>query len=321
MGRFGDVKRFAALFLSLALMLSAPALASSGEPEDEALRSAGEAALTACVDAAMTDVETLTALHDWLALHCDYGATLRGGTAYGALVEGRANCVGYAAGLAYLASLAGLDGKATYSAEMDHAWILATLDGSRYFCDCTWDDGKNAKLGLIRHTYWLFDGQNAWQTGHYGWDSAEAVPGGSLEDAPWAEAVSRVIFRDGFAYYIDGQFRLWRCDRATWQTELLCALEDRWPDDDPADGKAPEIYSGLVLMGSTLFFNTPYALCAVGIEGGEPRVLHAPDTSERLLYGFGVRDGHLCYSLAEGPSDLRYEIVDTGLSARRAWGY
>lgn len=310
------MKRLLALLAALALLLSCPAFASEdadAEREAAAFAAAG-AAVAACTDDGMSDIEKLTALHDWLALHCDYGATLRGMTAYGALVEGTANCVGYAEGYAALARLAGLDGVSTYSESIDHAWILATLDGVRYFSDCTWDDGKRARIGLIRHEYWLFDEDDAASIGHVGWDSGETVPGGPLELAPWGAAVTRVIFHRDYAYYIDAGFTLVRCDRATWETEPLAVLSDeRW------DGE--ELCTSLIRMGGTLIYNTPREVRCVDLEGGSMRTLCAPDTSERLVYGVGVRDGRLCYTQAEEAGSIAYDLVDMGVPALWAWGY
>lgn len=315
------LKRFLTIYLLLALLLSVPALALSDEEMDAAAQEAAEKAVAACAAEDMTDLETLTALHDWMALHCDYGASPRSGTAYGALAEGSAVCTGYAAGYACLAAAAGLDGVSTYSAEIDHAWILATLDGTRYFSDCTWDDGKNQKLGLIRHKYFLFNEGNAAQTGHLGWDSAEFVPGGALEAVPWTAAVTRVIFDGDYAYYFDSSFRLIRCDRATWQTEVLLTLSDRWPDLDRTDGKTPEIYSGLVLLRGRLYFNTPERICYYDLAEGTVKTAVTPDTSAGCIYGVGVENGRLCYSLAESESAVLYDVIDTGISARTAWGY
>ena len=313
------MKRLFGLILALALLPGTLALALTDEELSAAADEAGRAAIAACVRPDMTDLETLTALHDWLALQCDYGATLRGETAYGALAEGTAVCVGYAEGYARLAALAGLDGVMTYSEDMDHAWILATLDGARYFTDVTWDDGKNQKLGLVRHAYFLFDAQNALDTGHYGWDSAEAVPGGALEAVPWTEAVTRVIFAGPYAYYLDGDFRLLRCDRATWETEVLASMPDRWPDADNA--LVPEQYTGLVLVRDRLYFNTPRAVCYYDLRTGAVRAALTPDTSAGLLYGLGVKNGTLCVSLAADKSTLDYAVLDTGISAVGAWGY
>lgn len=315
------MKRVLVLVLLFSLTLSVPALAEADTDEraDE-LYKAGAAAVEACIDEGMTDLEKLTALHDWLALHCDYGATKRGETAYGALVEGTGNCVGYAEGYAYLAALAGLDGTATCSPELDHAWILATIDGVRYFSDCTWDDGKHQKLGLIRHRYFLFDERNAASVGHYGWDSTESVPGGGLELVPWREAVTRVIFEGAYAYYIDGQFRLWRCDRVTWETELLWQSDARWPDTDPDDGADPELYTSLMYFGGRLFFNTPTGIFSVDTEGREIRSVLEPALDGGIcVYGAAVRDGMLCYSAAESPDAAVFDLIPVA-PVRSAWG-
>lgn len=301
------------------MLFTTPASAASSEQE-QALYEAGTAAVAACIRPDMSDVEKLTALHDWLALHCDYGATRRGDTAYGALVEGTGNCVGYAEGLAYLAALAGLEGVSTYSEDLDHAWILATLDGARYFSDCTWDDGKYEKLGLIRHRYWLFDETTALEIGHYGWDSPESVPGGALESAPWRGAVTRVIFDGDYAYYIDGEFCLWRCDRETWETELLWQTDLRWPDTDPDDGKEPELYTSLVFFGGRLFFNTARGVYSIDTDGRETRTVTEPALEDGLyIYGTAVRDGLFCYSVADAPGAILYDIVSIA-PVRTAWG-
>ena len=313
------MKRILALMLAVGLLWSAPAAALSAAEEEAALLEAGRAALAQCVSDDMTDVEKITALHDWLCLHTDYGLAPRAKTAYGALVNGSAVCTGYAEGLAFLAELAGLDAAVTYSEAVDHAWILVTLDGARYFCDSTWDDGKNAKLGLIRHQYMLFDEQNAGETNRYGWDSPEAVPGGPLENIPWAAAVTRVIFSGEYAYYISGDFALIRCNRATWETDTLLKLEETWAR--PEDETEAELYTGLVLRGERLYFNTPRAVCSVTTQGTGLRLECAPETDGGQLYGLDVREGKLCYSLAAAPDAVTYEIADTGVFCWGAWGY
>ena len=306
-------------FLAAGLLLFAPAraAASPDADRDAELLSRGLEAVAACTDETMNDTEKLTALHDWLCLHCDYGATRRGETAYGAIVEGTANCVGYAEAYAFLASLAGLDGTVTYSEQLDHAWILATLDGVRYFTDCTWDDGKNAKLGMIRHQYWLFDELNAESIGHTGWDSTESVPGGGAELAPWHTAVTRVIFEDRYAYYIDTDFCLQRCDRDTWETELLFRAEGIWP---VSESGRQELYTSLLLFGGRLFFNTTDSIICVRMDGSDPcTVLSLPEEEHRMMYGTAVQDGIFCFSLAESPDDLLWEICPIA-PVRSVWG-
>lgn len=317
------MKRFLALLLGLLTIfsLAVPAIAVTEDEQEALLYEAGLATIASCIDEDMTDLEKLTALHDWICLNVDYGATLRSQTAYGAIVEGSAVCTGYAAGFAYLAELIGLEGVATYSEDMDHAWILVTLDGVRYFSDCTWDDGKNAKMGLIRHLYFLFDESNAGDTGHYGWDSEESVPGGELEEAPWLAAMTRVIFYGDYCYYIDEDFNLWRCDRATWETELLLSVDEGWPIWGVENSHRSGLYSGLILLDDRLYFSTPYEICSVDLEGQDLTVELTADTTEGVIYGLDVRDGTLTYSIATEPDAVLYQVVDSGISAVGAWGY
>lgn len=315
------MKKILLVFVLLLGLLSLPALALTEEEKDAALYEVGMAAIAQCIDDSMTDVEKITALHDWMCLQVDYGLSPNGQTAYGALVEGTAVCTGYAEGFAYLANLAGLDAVSTYSAAVDHAWIAVTLDGERYFCDCTWDDGKNAKMGLIRHKYMLFNETNATDTSRYGWDLAESVPGGVLEEIPWANAVTRVIFEEDYAFYIDAEFRLIRCDRETWETETLLAFEDRWPVWEDDSMVYTELYTGLILIRNRLYFNTPWAIYSADMDGQHLKIEYSPDTSEGLVYGIAVRDGDLCYSLAREPDTVTYEVLDSGIFCWGAWGY
>ncbi len=316
------MKRFLALMLALGLIGSVPAQALSAGAEEAALQEVGLAALEQCVAEDMTDVEKITVLHDWLCLHTDYGLAPRAQTAYGALVDGAAVCTGYAAGLAYLAELAGLEAVSTYSAAIDHAWILVTLDGGRYFCDSTWDDGKNAKIGLIRHKYMLFSETTAGETNRYGWDSTETVPGGALEAIPWAEAVTRVIFQEEWAYYINDAFQLIRCDRETWETQVLLERADRWPVWEDETLVYEELYTGLILRGDRLYFNTPWAVYSVTTEGESLKTeFTLPADRDGCIYGIAIREGRLCYSLATAPDAVLYEVLDTGLFCWGAWGY
>lgn len=90
--------------------------------------------------------------HDRLCAACCYDADAPDcGSAYGAWMNGRASCAGYAEGYALLLESVGIpvrilagtvqlpDGRA-----LPHAWNLVYLDGSWYHTDCTWDDTADA---------------------------------------------------------------------------------------------------------------------------------------------------------------------------------
>ena len=65
------MRRFLAALLAAAALLTVPALALTDEERDAAADEAALAAIEICVDDGMTDLEKLTVLHDWIALHGD----------------------------------------------------------------------------------------------------------------------------------------------------------------------------------------------------------------------------------------------------------
>ena len=100
---------------------------------------------------ALTDYEVIKKIHDFICskttydydaledpYNCEYAAT-----AYGALVNGKCVCQGYAVAFYRLCKELGyncrfVSSDATWGC---HAWNIVELDGKYYFVDTTWDDG------------------------------------------------------------------------------------------------------------------------------------------------------------------------------------
>lgn len=122
-------------------------------------------------------------------------------SAYGALVEGKAVCDGYAKAFQLLCSYAGIESTIVFgeSRSQSHAWNLVWFDGVPYYNDATWDDSagwyllnkslKNASntLGIFpegavilpaaaTHTY--FNLTYAETTRDHVFDAAYAYPSG-----------------------------------------------------------------------------------------------------------------------------------------------
>ena len=121
----------------------------------------------ACVKSEMSDVEKLLAVYDYLVLHCayDYENYLNNTipyisySAYGALVEGKAVCNGYALAMADIIKRLGMS--CYVVASSDHAWNLVYVDGNWYHIDATWGkpimytaDDYNAE-GYVKHDYFM----------------------------------------------------------------------------------------------------------------------------------------------------------------------
>lgn len=109
-----------------------------------------------------TDYEKLKYLHDYLVLNCDYNTDAQSPfTAYGALVEGKATCQGYADAMHLLLAGAGFETVfATGVGDLDtvkHKWnYVKCSDGKWYIIDPTWDDpeGKEDKT-YIGYDYFM----------------------------------------------------------------------------------------------------------------------------------------------------------------------
>ena len=94
----------------------------------------------------MSQFEIELYLHDYLVSHVTYDLTAsHAHDAYGALVEGRAVCEGYARAFQYLLQQAGIPSYVVtgQSKGEDHAWNLVKIDGAYYYVDVTWDDQDN----------------------------------------------------------------------------------------------------------------------------------------------------------------------------------
>lgn len=121
-----------------------------------------------------TDFEKELALHDALAARCTYDGTAAGAaapaetypeafSAYGALVQGRAVCEGYARAMQLLLHEAGIPSTVVTGFDENrqpHMWNFVTIDGRNYHLDVTWDDSGDQ----IRHTYFNLTSRDILQT-------------------------------------------------------------------------------------------------------------------------------------------------------------
>ena len=105
---------------------------------------AAAAGLLETVPENATEYQRVQMVFEYLVDHIEYDLeTENSGNIYGALVEGRARCEGYARAAQYLLNRLGVF--CTYVAgecysSGSHAWNLIQVDGSYYYMDVTWGD-------------------------------------------------------------------------------------------------------------------------------------------------------------------------------------
>lgn len=112
---------------------------------------AAYSAVSEFYDESMTQQEAALAAHDYLVVNCTYDLDELSLTAtaseysdcpYGALINGKAICLGYTTAYQLFMDMLGIE-CITVSGEAlgeEHAWNMVRLDGKWYHVDCTWDD-------------------------------------------------------------------------------------------------------------------------------------------------------------------------------------
>ena len=107
----------------------------------------------------LSDVDKVMAVHDYLIDHIEYSNPHIRSFAYGALIEGKAVCQGYAQSLVMILNNLNVEchtivAMTKGSNPVLHEWVRVKLDGEWYYIDLTWDDtpwaeDKNYKYFLI----------------------------------------------------------------------------------------------------------------------------------------------------------------------------
>ena len=127
-------------------------------------------------------------LHDALCAAATYDLTGQAqATAYGALVEGRAGCEGYARAMILLCRLAGIPsglvtGTALHNGQMErHAWCVMSVGGVMTQTDPTWNDQE----GLGVNTYWYFNLTDAQMAADHQPDEGLMLPACTDASASW----------------------------------------------------------------------------------------------------------------------------------------
>lgn len=97
--------------------------------------------------------------HDYIVKNCTYSYNGKSvDTAYGALIDGKAICQGYAHALQMLLSRAGFDAVPAMGDSDDgyHKWNYVKLsDGKWYVIDATWDDPTGDEPDYVGYDYFM----------------------------------------------------------------------------------------------------------------------------------------------------------------------
>lgn len=123
-----------------------------------------------------SEYEKIRKSHDWLIENMEYEASSNNrGNIYGALIEKKAVCEGYARAYKYILDELGINnilitGKATNSKGIteDHMWNYVQINNTWYAIDITWDDpivqGGGKVSNETKHKYFLVGSNELFKT-------------------------------------------------------------------------------------------------------------------------------------------------------------
>lgn len=107
----------------------------------------------------MSEFEVILLFHDEIIKNCRYEDSEYAATAYGALVDGRAICEGYAKAFKLLCDRVGIQTILItgYGNNQNHMWNMVNAGGKWYHMDLTWDDptAANRADDYVRYDYFM----------------------------------------------------------------------------------------------------------------------------------------------------------------------
>lgn len=138
-------------------------------------------AILARIDPTMTDLQKVKAVHDYLVSTVSYdyeivqlGSIRRSSfSVYGALIDQRAVCQGYALAFQMLMNRLGIPSLFVSSDAMNHAWNMVKIENDWYHVDPTWDDPVPDVPGRIQYQTFMVSNAkiSSSENAHYGWNA------------------------------------------------------------------------------------------------------------------------------------------------------
>ena len=291
--------------------------------------------VVALVKNSWSDTEKALFIHDYLATHIDYTSYAEAGNsrsvyqAYGALVNGKAVCQGYALAFDDIMGKLGIPCYMVSSNYMNHAWNLIQINGKYYHIDCTWDDPTwpndvvfpnhcehenflRSRSGIIntghKGTDWLLDTES--DAYSMNTDTAfDSVPFQSCS-APMAPAGSK------WGYLINSKYAgyLYTYDFSTSTNSLVAEINEVWSVYDSNYGYV-NTYSGLTSIeySSKTYFvvNGPTTLYVYDPEGNG-----TPVNNYGYFIGSDSTEGSIFYYISSDGSNVNYEIYHSPRGTR-----
>lgn len=270
-----------------------------------------------------SDLEKVMYIHDYLALSSkyDYGIS----DAYGFLTEGYGVCQGYALAFCALARRAGLNCIQALSDAQNHIWNMVEVDGEWYHVDTTWDDPTNDRVGHVSYKHFLKSTDKIIEVAvkngvtREDWqivgdmqivcDSERFDSGYAWENDEWP------FVKLGNDWYgiklIKDHITLNKISSSfDSYTQVLDMGTIHWNVYHQNGSFWPGIYSGLYVLGNSLYINTPNSLERITVDKGTYKsesldISKLTGEKDLIIYGsyYNKENGQIVFQYQTSPND------------------
>lgn len=260
-------------------------------------------------NSALNDEQKLLLLHDRLATWNSYGypantTQIEGHTAYGALVNRKSVCQGYAMAYMYLLNQVGIESYYCSSATLNHGWNIVILNGERYHVDVTWDDPTPDRIGGVRHENFLRSSVGIISTDHEALDFDFSPTDTKYDNYFWQNSYAEFQVVDNDVYYIDNNAGLLK----RYDNLVLYDVNALWPAGFLTywDGN----FACLESDGKSLFYSQPKSIYRFDLQSGTSEVIYTPNTSTyQSIFGFSYIDKTITCTISDSPNYIIQQMT------------
>lgn len=267
----------------------------------------------------MTDFQKAAIIHDEIVLNCEYSnspdAKYTRTSVYDCIVNGYANCQGYASSMSYLLEKVGINSEIVESSQMNHIWNLAEIDGNYYHIDATFDDPTPDRYGFVSHKYFLLS-DSAIKTSsdisvHYGFKTSNPCSSTLFDNSYYRTLNTKFNYVNGRFYAADNNYNsdFSKCiitfDPESGYCEPVATISDKWYTNAGLSYWQDSFISTAEYNGK-LYFNLNNTICRYNNEDGTvTRVTDKINTSD-YTYIFGIKvddNGNFLVDVKKSPMD------------------
>ncbi len=280
--------------------------------------------IAAGVPAGATEFEKVLYLHNYFVKNYTYDHTLTIRDAYTFFTEKTGVCQAYMLAFIAAADQLGIASIPVTSEVMNHAWNLVRVDGQWYHMDVTWDDCMSIDT-FISYNYFLQSGNGLSgidadkADGHRDWTACKDATSTKYDAAIWRNTLSPLI-KAGDTYYaalpVEEGNRVARgviyAGTDVMDMEPLYDITGGyWMAG--ATGYYPGCYSGVIVSGNKLYYNSGNTIYARDLDTGLMVYTRAPNlgAAGRSIYGlYEIADGKISFAAASSPNDKDFVLLE-----------